>query len=225
MKRADVDPFHAGPPCRFDAKVAVFPDDAPLRPGAEPAGGFQEWIGVGLVPRGVFASDDRIEGVGDADMDKDLPADPLEAAGDNGHGHPAPRTEHHLHDRIDRQHVGELGEEGLFLCVYGLLDIDRDAHLGCQGGDDVPRGPSAQGIKTVLIEGDAVGVGHGSPAAVVGGHGVGQRAVAVEEEGVVVLELPHGEAGKWGDWAAASIAASVYKRSAIAGLSHAPVRP
>jgi hypothetical protein len=31
----------------------------------------------------------------------------------------------------------------------------------------------------------------------VGGHGVGQRAVAVKQEGVVVLELPHGELGSF----------------------------
>jgi hypothetical protein len=35
-------------------------------------------------------------------------------------------------DRIDGLHVGELGEEGLFLRMHCLFDVDRDALLGGQ---------------------------------------------------------------------------------------------
>ena len=72
-----------------------------------------------------------------------------------------------------------------------LIEIDGDSLLRGQRGNDIAGRPAAESIKAVFVQGDAVSVGHSPPAPVVGGHGVGERAVAVKEQRVVILEEPH----------------------------------
>ena len=80
----------------------------------------------------------------------------------------------------------------------GMIDVDLDAPLAGERRDDVAGGPAPHRIEAVFVEGDAVGLRHMEPGPVVGGHRVGERAVAVEEQGVVVLKLPGGGMGHGG---------------------------
>ena len=80
----------------------------------------------------------------------------------------------------------------MFLAPGGVFYVEFDAGLAGQRGDDVSRGATAEGVKAVFVEGQAVGPRHGEPGPVVGRHGVGERAIAIEEDGVGGLEVPHG---------------------------------
>ena len=143
VKRSHVDPLHTARAGSRDAEVAVFPDHAPLRPGAQPAGGLEEWIGVGLVLVGVFAGHDRVEAIGNPHPFEDLQADVSIAPRDHRHRHAAARPQHHVHHGIDRLDAIELGEERGLLHVHSVVDVDLDAPLAGERRDDVAGGPAA----------------------------------------------------------------------------------
>jgi hypothetical protein len=191
MEGSDVDPVHAGPPGPLDAEITVFPDNAPLRSGVEPAGRLKKRIGLRLVAVGVFAGDDRVEAVGDPDPLENLPADVAVAAGHDGQRHPPAAAANDGDHRVDRLDRMELVKEALLLAMGFPLHIDRHARLGGQRGHDVAGGPAPHGIEAVFVEGHAVGIGHHPPGPVVGRHRVGEGAVAIEENGVELLERPH----------------------------------
>jgi lipoprotein-anchoring transpeptidase ErfK/SrfK len=61
----DANRFHAGPAGRFDARFGIFDNDGAWRRDAEPFGGEQEYLGIGLAERDVLGGHDGFEVVGE----------------------------------------------------------------------------------------------------------------------------------------------------------------
>ena len=190
MEGPHIDPGHAGPASRFDTEIAVFPDQAALGPNVQPAGCFKKWIGVGLVPSGVLAGNNGVKAVEQAKSLKDLPADRLVAAGDDRQRQFTMGTANGGNDRINCLYVGQLVDEGFFLEFCSLVEVDLDGRLNSQRGQDVAGWPATERIETIFIKGQAVQFGHLQPGPIVGRHGVGEGAVTVKQQGLIVLQVP-----------------------------------
>ena len=141
---------------------------------------------------GVLAGDERLEAVGDADVGEDPGTDLAVAAGDHRHGAATMAPPDDLHDRLDREHAVEPGEEIRLLAPGGLLDVDREARLARERGDDVAGRPAGEGVEAVLRERQPVGLGEILPGDEMHRHRVGERAVTIEEQRVGGLLAPHG---------------------------------
>ena len=87
----------------------------------------------------------------------------------------------------------QAGQKRLLFRLHGRVEVDVDTGLPGQRGHDVTGWAAPHGVEAVLVEGQSVQFREMEPGKEVGRHGVGERSVAVEEEGVVVLEVPHGE--------------------------------
>ncbi len=195
MKRSDVDPIHPGTLGGGDAQVAVLPDDTVTGADGQPSGSLEERIGIGLVTDGVLACHHGVEGAIEPDMGEDPLADGTVAAGDHRDRNPAPAATDNIDHRVDRLDMGQTREEGLLFGMHRSVEIDLDARLARERGHDVARRPPPHRIEAVFVELQAMDPRDMEPGQIMGRHRVGEGAIAVEEDGVVVLEGPDGHGG------------------------------
>ena len=90
------------------------------------------------------------------------------------------------HDEIDRDRAIDEWEEALVLVVRGGDGVADHALLTGEHLDDRHRRHSGEGIEAVARELDAHRRKRGAPRLVVRGHGVDERAVAVEDQRLVL---------------------------------------
>ncbi len=175
-----VDGFHAGGANGLHAEVGIFVGAAMVRVDADAAGGFEENVRGGLLMFYIFAGDDGIEVVTDAEVFEDLLNDVLHSARGHGHRQFAMVRLGYFHDDFDGFDVGEEWEVSLFLFpgdgeMVQLLPLFFAEHL-----DDVARGDSAQGVEAFFREVQAMTAGDRAPGSPVKRHSVGQRSIAIE---------------------------------------------
>ena len=106
----------------------------------------------------------------------------LRAAGSDGHRDFAVMRPGDFHDGVNRFHVRHQRQIGLLLFVRNGDVVERAPLFRGQDFEDVARRHAAERIKAFLREMQAVAFGDDLPRAPVQRHGVGQRAVAVENQ-------------------------------------------
>ena len=179
---ANVNGFHAGGADGCQADVGVFVGAAVCRGDAEAAGGFEVDVGSGFLAGDVFGGDDGLEEVGNAHVAEGLGDDVAGASGGDGHAEFAVVVAGDFGDLFDgadfRDHFLE---GGVFLPGNGL-EVKLHPLFSAEYFQDVNGWDAAQGVKAVLGKVESVAVGDFLPDAPVEGHGIGQRAVAVEDK-------------------------------------------
>ena len=87
-----------------------------------------------------------------------------------------------LHDQLDRLHLRDEGQVGRFLLFRDRQMVQFPPLLRRQHLQNVARGHSPQRVEPLFGQMQLVPSQDDLPCAPVKGHGVGQRAVAIEDE-------------------------------------------
>lgn len=190
---SDIDGVHPCGDDGGDAEVGVFEGLASGRFDAEAAGGFEEDVGGGFLAGDVLVGDDGGEPIEDAEVLEDSADGAAGAAGGDGHGELSAVLAGDIDDLFDGADVGEAGEIFGFLFVGDLEGVEVGAVLfGGEHAEDIAGGDAAEGVEAVFGEVEAVAAGDDLPGFEVEGHGVGEGAVTIEDEGVVGEWVAHG---------------------------------
>ena len=182
---ADVAGIHAGAVGGFEAFVGVFKDDAACRRDVHEACGFEEDVGLGLAVGDVRGDDDVVE------QRQQMSS----AEGCFDVGALAVRSDRHGDASLPG--AGDLGDDGDLLeqmetVLKGDPIVVEDGLPGDGCADDLALEVVEEGARCEAGAGIVEGVGHlevivleaGAESAEVGGRGVDEGAVAVEDKGV-----------------------------------------
>ncbi len=177
-------PLHSGSVGGCGASGSVLEDEALFRRDAKAPRGLEKGIREGLSARVVLGGDDRVEEVGDAERAQGFHHDASVSARGDGKRLLAGKTFRESDYGFDGSDLRAHFEEERFLAIDGVSDGHAEAVTLVEDLDDAGGGDAAEFVKHGL--GKAVGMrAEGDlPRFVVGWHGVGEGAVAVENVGV-----------------------------------------
>jgi len=182
----DADPCHPSGFGAGDAGLGVFKDEAVGGSHVEAFGGGEEGFGVGFAVGVVFGADDGFESVGNAECGECALNGVARRTGDDGQ----------LQASTPGVDVREDGKRGLnlvehvevesFFASYDGFRVHGRAEFLVEQLDYAERRNAAEGVEEVFGE-LAAGFSDGfGPDDEVQGHGVGECAVEIEEEGAEV---------------------------------------
>ena len=164
----------------------VFEDEAVGGLDAEAGGGGEEGVGVRFAAVVVLGGDDGIEEVVDTEGVQGAHDEVAVTAGGDGHGLLAVVAADEFDDVVHGFDLRDHFAVVMFLALHDLVDVEGQTESGVEAADDFRGGHASPFVEKFLRVGSAE-VGHGAaPCPVVEGHVVGQRAVAVEDEGAEV---------------------------------------
>jgi hypothetical protein len=179
---ADVYYFHSGFAGGSDAQVGVFEGYALIWGHSDAAGGFEEDVGCGFAVLHIVGGDDVLEVVEEVEGGEGLGADGAGAAGGDGHGEAAGVLFDQADDGIDGADAGDEAEVKLFLVIGGGLDGEVVGMALVEDFDDLGGGDAGHFVEKGFGKLDAVLAEGFDPGFVMEGHGVGDGAVAVEDQ-------------------------------------------
>jgi hypothetical protein len=179
---ANVDSFHAGSANGLHAEVGVFVTAAFLGWDADAAGGFEEDVGRGFLVNDIFAGDDGVEEIANAEVNEDLFDDVFHASGSDSHGELAMVLARDGNDFVDGLDLRQEREIGVFFFERNGQMIERDVLLCAEHFQNVARWNAAQRIKSVLRKMQSVFLRHAAPRKPMQRHGVSKRPVTIKNQ-------------------------------------------
>ncbi len=177
-------------PGRLDARIRIFVNQAFSRIHMQPPGGLEKHVGSRFMVRYFLGADHRVEPAGQPDLIQDRVQNRPGRSGRHGDRQAASILPGNRHDRLDRGYLGQSPFEGGFFLVGDLPRFGRTAGLAHQQLGKCQRGPTAERVEAILGELQAIAHRGIAPGLEVHRHRVGQRSVAIENNGVDLSPLP-----------------------------------